>query len=279
MKQKTLILLAAIMTMSFIGCSDDDDSNWDIVPEEVRAAFTEKYPAAKSVEWENKGGYKVADFINNNQETSAWFDVSGIWYMTETDIPYSSLPEAVKDAFQASDYHSWKIDDVDMLERKGVETVYIIEVEQQNKELDLYYSPQGILIKAIEDNDNDYESHLPQPTPAEIEAFIKEKYPQSKIIELERENGRIEVDIIHDNKGKEVVFDANNQWLYTSWELRITELPQAVANVLNNPQYTGYRIDDADFVETPQGNYYLLELEKGNSEIKIKVDEAGNILP
>jgi len=280
MKQKNLFLLLALICASFLSCSDDDNnSNWDNIPTEVRNAFAERYPSAKKTEWENKGNYKVADFINNNMETSAWFDSNGIWYMTETDLPFNSLPQAVRDAFQGSEYSTWKIDDVDMLERKDTEVVYIIEVESQNQEMDLYYSAEGILIKAVPDNDNnDYEGQLPQPTPTDIEAFIKEKYPQSRIIEIEHEKGRIEVDIIHDNRGKEVLFDTNNQWLYTSWEVRISQLPQAVANIINNSQYAGYHIDDADFVETPQGDYYLLELEKGNSEIEVKVDVDGNIV-
>jgi Protein of unknown function (DUF2874). len=279
MKQKFLFLALALLTMSFVSCNDDDDANWDIVSTEVRTAFAEKYPSARNTEWENKGGYKVAEFVYNDMETSAWFDPNGIWYMTETDLPFNSLPQAVKDAFGASEYSTWKVDDVDMLERKDTEVVYVIEVELQNKEMDLYYSTEGILIKTVADsNNNDYQNQLPQTTPTDIEAFINEKCSQARIIEIERENGRIEVDIIHDNKGKEVVFDLNSQWLYTSYEVRISALPQAVSGIINNTQYAGYHIDDADFVETAQNSYYLLELEKGNSEIYIKVDENGNIL-
>lgn len=279
MRRKIFFLLTAFLSLAFLSCNDDDESNWDSVPVEVRDAFNGKYPSAKNVEWESKGNYKVADFIYNSMETSAWFDSKGIWYMTETDLPFNSLPQAVKDAFESSEYSTWRIDDIDMLERKDSEVLYIIEVEQQNKEVDLYYSAEGILIKTVADsNDNDYENHIPQVTPTDIEAFIKEKYPQSRIIEIEYEKGLIEVDIIHDNKGKEVVFDTENQWLYTSWDVRVSTLPQAVANIVNTSPYEGYRIDDAEFVETEQGNYYLLELEKGNNEINIKVDENGTVL-
>ena len=42
------------------------------------------------------------------------------------------LPEAVRTAFAATEYAAapWSVDDVDMLEREGVETVYVIEVEK-----------------------------------------------------------------------------------------------------------------------------------------------------
>lgn len=45
--------------------------------------------------------------------------------MTETDLPYAALPEAVKNAFQNSEYGSWRPDDVDMIEREGMEPVYV----------------------------------------------------------------------------------------------------------------------------------------------------------
>lgn len=276
MKQKILFFSLALLATTFFGCDDDDPV---FVPTEVQAAFTAKYPSAKNVEWENKGVYKVAEFYNNNLEMSAWFDSNGVWYMTETDLTLNQLPASVQNAFNASDYSAWKIDDVDMLERKDLDVIYIIEVESQNKEVDLYYNAEGILVKTSEDkNDSNNQNKLPQSTPTSIQIFINENYPQSRIVEIERENGQIEVDIIHDGKGKEVVFDLEYNWLYTSWEVRISALPQAVANVINKTGYAGYYIDDADFVETPQGIYYLLELEKGNSEIKIKVDESGNVL-
>ncbi|WP_298647122.1 PepSY-like domain-containing protein [uncultured Proteiniphilum sp.] len=124
--------------------------------------------------------------------------------------------------------------------------------------------------------DDDY---LPGTATNGIKVFIEEKYPDARILEIERDDNRtIEADVLHDNVSKEVVFDLNNNWLRTSWDMRISDLPQEVRNIINDPAYTGYHIDDADFVETPQGNYYLLELEKGNSEVKVKIDGTGKVL-
>lgn len=36
--------------------------------------------------------------------------------------------------------------------------------------------------------------------------------------------------------------------------------------------------DDADFVETPGGEYYLVELEKGELEVKVKVNAEGEFI-
>lgn len=124
--------------------------------------------------------------------------------------------------------------------------------------------------------DDDYVSDT---ATKDINVFIENKYPGAQVVKIERENNKtIEADIIHDNLSKEVVFDLKNNWLHTSWDVRISELPQAVSDIVNDPAYAGYHIDDADFAETAQGNYYLLELEKGNSERKVKIDETGKVL-
>lgn len=113
----------------------------------------------------------------------------------------------------------------------------------------------------------------------DIREFIENKYPGAQVVKIEREDNKtIEADIIHDRLSKEVVFDLKNNWLRTSWDVRISELPQAVSDIINDPAYAGYHIDDADFVETPNAIYYLLELEKDNIERKVKIDESGNIL-
>lgn len=40
-----------------------------------------------------------------------------------------------------------------------------MEVEQGSREMDLYYNAEGILIKAMEDYENDSESYLPIELP------------------------------------------------------------------------------------------------------------------
>lgn len=267
--------MLAIALVSFIalGCEDDPEVN---VPVEVQKSFTQKYPSASRVEWEDNAGYKVADFSYNSVETSAWFDTHGNWYMTESDIPFSALPLVVQTSFKASELASWRVDDVDMIEKKDSETLYIIEVEQGESEADIYYSADGILIKVL--YDNGYHENRPTPITNTIQELVKQKYPNSRIIEISNEGGLIEVDIIDVNVKKEVFFDSADNWVYTKTDINLTNLPVEVSNIVTTPQYVGYTIDDAEYVESPQGNYYLLELEKGNSEIKVKVDSSGKVI-
>ena len=94
------------------------------------------------------------------------------------------------------------------------------------------------------------------------------------------EHGMTEVDIIHNNISKEVVFNSSNQWAYTSWDVHRNALPVEVTNAIaSSPQYAGYHVDEADFFETPTGEYYLVELEKGELEVKVKITTKGEFIP
>lgn len=285
MKLRNYALLLAVSALSLQSCDNDDDESI-VVPIELQNAFSGMYPTVNQVKWETKGQYYVADFINNSFDASAWYTVNGQWHMTETDISYSALPLKVKTTFETSEYskNPWRRDDVDKLERQGTETIYVIEVENGNNETDLYYSEEGILVKTVVDMDHDDDSsdYLPSTQlPAAIADFIKQRYGEVSIMEVDMEDdkgdpnfGFIEVDIIHDGKVKEVLFDKKSVWVSTSWEVFTTSLPAEVKNTIS-VSYPGYRIDDADYFEKPNAiTYYQIELESNNLP-----DKRVNILP
>lgn len=108
--------------------------------------------------------------------------------------------------------------------------------------------------------------------------FISSKYEGSTVRSSEREsNGLIEVEILHDNIVKDVYFDSQNNWVYTSWDVRPADLPDAVKAALENA-YPGFSIDDADYVERPAIEYYKVELDKGSQEIEVYLSADGAIL-
>ena len=259
------LLLALSVTWSLQSCDNDDDGSI-AVPAELQSAFSSKFPNAANVKWETKSGYYVADFYDG-YEASAWFT------------------QAVKMSFENSEYASWKRDDIDKLERTGVETVFVIEVEKQNQEVDLYYSADGTLIKSIVDTDDDNNEHLPVQLTEAMKNFINEKYPNARIMEVDVEDDRndwdfgfTEVDIIHNGIPKDVLFNQTGNWYSTSWEIRQNELPEAVNNTLNN-QYGEYRFDEAEYIEKADGSiYYRIELEKGDVDKVVNIGENGTVL-
>lgn len=292
MKLKMYFALLAMGMIGLQSCSNDDDDDLPSsqVPEAIRNAFDSSFSNTANLSWEtktvSKGQYYKAEFNNksdNGYKTEAWYTADGTWYMTETEMPYNAIPQAVKTSFESSEYASWKRDnEVDRIERNAVkEIIYIIEVESpQDVDMDLHYSADGILVKAVnDDGDGDNESLLPD-TPSEMVTaateFIQKNYPNARIIEIETEHGVIEIDIIHDNRSKEVLLGTTYEWISTSWD--VYTLPAKVTEAINASQYNGYVVDDAEYFETPAGNYYLVELEQGKNEVKIKITEEGEIV-
>lgn len=280
MKKTTLLLAAAGMLALLHSC--ENNKNGASVNAEVKEAFTAKFPKAKDVRWNTRNTYSVAEFKDNGTNASAWFDGTGTWYMTETDIPYSALPQAVQTAFKASDYGMWRVDDVDMIEREGAETVYVIEAEQGASEADLYYTSDGVLVKTLLDTENgdDYEDFIPAQLPESVKTFIDSRYPGWQLIEVDHEKGQTEVEIVQERTPREVVFDAAGQWVSTTSDIRRSEVPQAVLQAIAASAYSGYEIDDIEWVETPGGTWYAAELEDeaSDKEVTLRITAEGTIL-
>ena len=60
--------------------------------------------------------------------------------------------------------------------------------------------------------------------------------------------------------------------------LRTATLPQAVKNYVA-ANYSGWSIDDADFIQTPTDEYYELELEKkGQQDVKLRIRPDGTVI-
>lgn len=111
-----------------------------------------------------------------------------------------------------------------------------------------------------------------------VKSFIETKYPGAVITEIERAgNGLIEVDITHDAKNKEVYFTSADEWVRTEWNIVPSSFPQEVKNAIA-AAYPDYVIDDVDYVEAPEGDYYDVNIERGNFEKYLKVSLDGTTI-
>ena len=149
------ILLAVFSMLAFSACEKEDDVLVSDVPQAVFNTFKAKYPNILP-EWESKQGYYVAEFFQEGMETEMWITAQGEWAMTEMDLGMNLnlLPQPVLDAFKASTYATWQVDDMDKYERTD-RTFYLIEVETAGQvDRDLFYNPDGTLIKDVVDKDN-----------------------------------------------------------------------------------------------------------------------------
>lgn len=268
-------ILSLALAVAFVGCDDDDD-NRAKVPSAVKNAFNQMFPGATNVGWSNRNHYSIADFKHDGKDSEAWFDREGVWYMTETDITYAELPEQVRSAFEAGDYASWHVDDVEKIERRQSETLYALDVESGAEEYELFYTADGVLVRAVPDKDNDdrHDGWLPQNLPQAITDFLGMKYPNARIVDVESERGMIEVEIIDGRTLRDVFFSAaDNAWVGTETEITVGEVPAAVMQTLQASEYGAWDIDDVDHWDThDRGEWYRFSMEDPNSDREVEVD-------
>lgn len=276
MKVKLSILALALCGLFAFTSCDDDDNNY-LPDQTVTKAFDEKYPGVGKVEWETKSGYEVADFHLSGNDAEAWFDNKGNWVMTKTEINFGLLPEAIRKSLRENEYQDWKYTDYDKLERSNAATVYVIEAEQGEKEVDLYYTEDGVLIKVVNDSDDDHNNFQPVIIPKAITDSINKMYAGATILEFDQEKNGFEVDILHNNIYKDVYFNTENQWISTEWDITKDQVPAIVMNALQASEYKNYTIDDIDLIEKPEGTFYVFDLEQGDNDVEVTFDSEGNI--
>ena len=110
-----------------------------------------------------------------------------------------------------------------------------------------------------------------------IKEAVAELYPQARIVEMDNDYKTIEVDIIDNEIRRDVYFNLSLNWLRTETDIRHADLPIEAANKIAT-KYTSWFIDSVKTVDTPRGSYYLVELDRGERDKKIKIDASGNIL-
>lgn len=263
----------------FASCNNDDEPKGDgNVPQAVLDAFESQYGETRA-NWSVKDGYAIAQFNDNNGDATAWYALdkgNDAWSMTKTEVQYTSLPQDIVTAISSSPYANWTPDnEVDVLERNNAERLYIIEVNSGGVEVDLCYTESGILVSETVDSDgkeNDYTGYLPQTPASGINAWIEQNFPKARIVDVDVERNGTEVEIIHDGMKHEILFDASSNWLRTKTEYDWRNIPDGI-NTFVQSNHPDYHIDDVDRYETKDNIYYCVELESGDRERKIYLNE------
>ncbi len=112
-----------------------------------------------------------------------------------------------------------------------------------------------------------------------VREYIKTEYKDALIVETERENGKVEVDIVHGKTKKTVIFDELGTWQSTKYEIKKSELPGVIKSSLKNSEYSSYRVEEVEVIETPDKSLYEIELGKLFSDgITIYATPEGEIL-
>ena len=131
------IMMAMACTLIGVGCEKEFTPS-----AQLSTSFYDSYPNAVDVEWEWKHGrkYRVAEFKQNGMECEAWYTKSDEWVLTEYEMRYSELPEAVRTAFENSYGTMTPVDSVHYVDRSNGDDFYSIPSGSFN---DMYFAKDG----------------------------------------------------------------------------------------------------------------------------------------
>lgn len=116
------------------------------VPQTITEAINKMYPGATILEYDNEAKGIEVDIIHQGIHKEVLFNSKNEWSYTEWDILQNNVPQLVMDAFKASEYSSFRIDDINVLE-KADGLFYVFEVEKGNQEAYLTISAEGVITK------------------------------------------------------------------------------------------------------------------------------------
>ena len=146
---KSLTFLVAFLAITLSSTAQD-------VPQAAKTAFKQKYPEAKSVEWEKEGDNKFeAEFKSKGKEISVCFDKAGNWLETETEVSVRSLPKRATSSL-AGAFGKYKIEEAEEVRRSDGKVLYELEIETKKGEWEVLVTADGqILKKESEDDDEE----------------------------------------------------------------------------------------------------------------------------
>lgn len=114
--------------------------------------------------------------------------------------------------------------------------------------------------------------------PDKVLNSFTQMFPTATDVEWEMEDEN-EWEAEFEQDGQEMVacFNADGEWLETETEIESSELPVTAIEFLET-EYSGWEIDEVEYVESPDFTGFEVELEKGDEEIEINFDESGQVI-
>ena len=151
MKKLIVIIASLAAALAIVSCDKYEDGK---PSKDVRNEFNRMYPSAWDVEWENQGTYWEVSFETGSRpdgtDHKAWYDKSGNWVQTCTEVLLSAVPQSVKDYLMASEFGTGQFEDNDA---EFFETqsgnFYRFDIRMGGREIDVDVTEDGKVSQAV----------------------------------------------------------------------------------------------------------------------------------
>ena len=137
----------------------------------------------------------------------------------------------------------------------------------------------GFSATACEYDDDYREINFFEKNHPEVMEALYARYPGAKVVDVDFEGGYAELEIIDNRTRRDVWITADGVWKRTQTDLRSWDLPTVIREAIDNSAFASYRIDDVDYIETPDEAFYQIELEKNNRpDGTLRISPTGQVL-
>ncbi len=117
-----------------------------------------------------------------------------------------------------------------------------------------------------------------EDVPEKVRTAFSQKFPNAKRVEWDKENdSEWEAEFRMNGKAYSADFDNNGTWKETEHKIKRSEILTPVRSTLEN-EYAGYEIEEAEVLETPEGKFFEIEIEKDEHDMEIVFDISGSIV-
>ena len=269
--------LFAVLGLFLASCDNNDDDHKNAIEptEPVMQAFNKKYPNASNPIFTIEGNYYVAEFTNNGVSTEAWLTEQGKWMMDKADTPFNQLPEAVTAAFDNGLYAGWKVDDSYTINRDSMTVVYKINAEKGNSDMDLYYSPYGNLIKAVNDEGNE---DAPIVIPAEVHTLMEFTFATCDLLDIQSNADGYILNMLDGKVYKIAQLNKNYIWQSTSYQIAEQDVPEIIMDSFQSTGYAGDTIESILVKIDANGTFYTFTVDHNGQSTEVTFDAIGNIV-
>ncbi len=148
MKKSHLLIMLLLITSTLYAQKKEVQES--TIPKQIKENFSSKYPKAKHTSWKIKDGAYEVKFYNENKKHESKYNIDGSWKKTTVNINKKDLPSPVIEALSKSEFNSWMMDDIEIIETPDYKILYYIKVVKARNVTKLLYDPSGELMKVTD---------------------------------------------------------------------------------------------------------------------------------
>ena len=114
---RLIIILLAVTCFPIVMSAQKEDLS--VIPQNILASFSSRYPNTKVKKWRSLKGVFVAKFLLDGKKCMAYYSPEGDWIKTESKIKWTwDLPVQVKTGWKKCEYNRWYVESIKIIETR-----------------------------------------------------------------------------------------------------------------------------------------------------------------